>query len=88
MHYPELNEDFASNNGVCYGRNINMVLDSYLHALINAKGAARWKEFYKKHKLNAFWQKCLLLIDYFSRETEIRFPCHPGNTIGKKSKEA
>ncbi len=88
MHYPELNEDFASNNGVCYGRNINMVLDSYLHALINAEGAARWKEFYKKHKLNAFWQKCLLLIDYFSRETENQVsPATLATLLARNSKE-
>ncbi len=88
MHYPELTDDFSSNNGACYGRNFNMVLDSYLDALIHAKGAARWVEFCKKHKLNIFWQKCLLLIDYFNRETTNQVsPATLASLLARNSKE-
>jgi len=67
LHYPELNDDFSFNNGACFGRNINLVLDAFLDALTNAKGASGWIELCKKHKLNAFWQKCLLLIKTIAR---------------------
>jgi len=88
MHYPELTDDFSSNNRACYGRNFNMVLDSYLDALIHAKGAARWVEFCKKHKLNIFWQKCLLLIDYFNRETTNQVsPATLASLLARNSKE-
>jgi len=69
LHYPELNDDFSSNNGACYGRTVNLIFDAYLQALSASKSATRWKELCKKHKLNTFWQKCLLLIDYYNRET-------------------
>jgi AAA+ superfamily predicted ATPase len=88
MHYPELTDDFSTNNGACYGRNVDMVLDSYLHALINAKGAPRWMELCKKHRLNSFWQKCLLLIDYFNRETASQVsPATLASLLARNAKE-
>jgi len=69
LHYPELADDFSSSTGACYGRTVNLIFDAYLQALSSSNGAARWKELCKKHKLNTFWQKCLLLIDYYNRET-------------------
>lgn len=88
LHYPELNDDFTSNNGACFGRNINLVLDAFLDALITANGASGWIELCKKHKLNAFWQKCLLLIDYFNRESSIQVsPATLASLLARNPKE-
>ena len=88
LHYPELTDDFTSNNGACFGRNINLVLDAFLDALTNAKGASGWNDLCKKNKLNPFWQKCLLLIDYFNREmlTQIS-PVTLASLLARNSKE-
>ncbi|HRQ67861.1 MAG TPA: hypothetical protein P5031_04790, partial [Candidatus Syntrophosphaera sp.] len=88
MHYPELTDNFTSNNGACFGRNINLALDAFLDALITAKGASRWIELCKKHKLNAFWQKCLLLIDYFNRELSTQVsPATMASLLARNPKE-
>ena len=88
MHYPELTGDFSTNNIACYGRNVSLVLDHYLHALINAKGSAKWTEFCKKNRLNSFWQKCLLLIYYFNRETANQIsPATLASLLAKSPKE-
>ncbi len=70
LHYPELTDELSSKTGVCFGRNVNLGLDSYLKALNSSKSAPLWQGFCSRHKLNVFWQKSLLLIDYFNREQE------------------
>lgn len=88
LHYPELTDDFSSNNGACYGRNVNLALDTYLDALITAKGASGWNELCKKHNLNAFWQKCLLLIDYFNHESSTQVsPATLASLLARNPKE-
>lgn len=88
LHYPELNDDLSSHNGACFGRNINLALDAFLAALITAKGASGWNELCRKHKFNAFWQKCLLLIDYFNRESSTQVsPATLASLLARNSKE-
>lgn len=88
LHYPELTDDFTSNNGACFGRNINLALDAFLDASVAAKGSSGWNELCKKHKLNAFWQKCLLLIDYFNRESSTQVsPATLTSLLARNSKE-
>ncbi len=88
LHYPELTDDFTSNNGACFGRNINLALDAFLDALTNAKGASGWNDLCKKYKLIPFWQKCLLLIDYFNRESSTQVsPVTLASLLARSSKE-
>ncbi len=70
QYYPELAEDCSTNGGACYGRNVNLALDIFIKELESSAGAVGWNNLCKKHKLSPFWQKCLLLIDYFNREQE------------------
>lgn len=67
-YYPELDELSSTNVPFLYGRSLNVAMDAFLDALSASKAASKWNSFCAKHKLSSFWQKSLLLIDYFYRK--------------------
>lgn len=66
LHYPELNDSSTVASGVFYGGSVNVALDVYIDKLDDLSDPV-WKAFKTKHRLNRFWQKCLLLIHYHNR---------------------
>ncbi|MDD3523368.1 MAG: ATP-binding protein [Candidatus Cloacimonetes bacterium] len=63
-HYPELRQENRTANGVYYGKVVNQVLDLAVKK-IAALAPAHWlSKFITAHGLDAFWQKCLLLIHF------------------------
>lgn len=66
MHYPELTSHCDKHSGIYYGKTMNQCLERVLRGL-NAADSNSWQAFTRKHNLDLFWQKALLLILFFNR---------------------